>query len=110
METVGDEVGDMADLIRRDRTHPSVIIWSFCNEVGCNNETAAKPFREISKLYDPTRAVTQNRHGTNLSTFYLDVQGFSHKHSDVFEAFPKPIRTNPCLPPNAVQLHVATGH
>ena len=36
-----------------------MIWWSFCNEVGCNNESAAQAFREVSKLWDPTRAVTQ---------------------------------------------------
>lgn len=56
-------------------------------EVGCNNESSAKQFREISKLWDPTRAVTQNHHGTALSTDFLDVQGFSHKRSSDFSKF-----------------------
>jgi hypothetical protein len=51
-----------------------VIWWSFCNEVGCNNESSAQFFRAVAKLNDPTRAVTQNHHGTDLSTNYLDVQ------------------------------------
>ncbi len=33
-ETVDQELVDMADLVRRDRSHPSVMIWSFCNEGG----------------------------------------------------------------------------
>ena len=86
-ETVSDELKDMADLIKRDRSHPSVVLWSFCNEVGCNNESAAEAFREVSKLWDNTRPVTQNHHGTALSTDFLDVQGFSHKHTKDFEGF-----------------------
>lgn len=88
-ESVADELVDMADLVRRDRSHPSVMAWSFCNEVGCNNESAAAAFRAISKLWDPTRAVTQNRYGTDLSTAYLDIQGFSHRKAKDFESFHK---------------------
>ena len=32
-EYAGDPVQDMADLVSRDKLHPSVIWWSFCNEV-----------------------------------------------------------------------------
>ena len=28
-------VDNMADLVKRDRSHVSNIIWSFCNEAGC---------------------------------------------------------------------------
>eukprot|EP00658_Telonema_sp_P-2_P070449 TRINITY_DN5995_c0_g1_i2.p1 TRINITY_DN5995_c0_g1~~TRINITY_DN5995_c0_g1_i2.p1 ORF type:complete len:110 (-),score=33.81 TRINITY_DN5995_c0_g1_i2:30-359(-) len=49
----------------------------------------AQAFRAISKVYDPTRAVTQNHLGSDLSSDYLDVQGFSHKQIDVFEKFHK---------------------
>lgn len=34
-ETPQQQVQDMGDLVMRDRNHPSVILWSFCNEVGC---------------------------------------------------------------------------
>ena len=94
-ENQQDELMDLRDLIKRDRSHPSVIWWSFCNEVGCNNNTAAKDFREISKLWDPTRAVTQNHHGTDESTRYLDVQGFSHKGGSSFDDFHKQYPTKP---------------
>ena len=28
-------VANMGALVKRDRNHPSVVIWSFCNEAGC---------------------------------------------------------------------------
>ena len=86
-ETVADELHDMRDLVKRDRSHPSVLVWSFCNEVGCNNESSAAAFRAVAKRWDPSRAVTQNRVLTDVSTDYLDVQGFSHKSTSVFESF-----------------------
>lgn len=100
-ETVADELNDMADLVKRDRSHPSVIFWSFCNEVGCRNESSAKDFRTVAKLWDPTRPVTQNHHGSKTSTQYLDVQGFSHKgtkdFTDFHTAYPKkPIVASEC--------------
>ena len=100
-ETIQDEINDMRDLVKRDRGHRSVFAWSFCNEVGCNNGSSAEAFRAISKLWDPTRAVTQNHLGSDVSTQYLDVQGFSHKHSSDFERFhkshpEKPIMATEC--------------
>ena len=87
-ETVTQELDDMADLVRRDRSHASVMIWSFCNEVGCDNESSAEAFREVSKQWDPTRAVTQNHNGNyDVSGKYLDVQGFSHKKLADFSGF-----------------------
>ena len=96
-ETIQDELDDIKDMVRRDRNHPSVFIWSLCNEVGCNNESSAKAFRDAVKLVDPTRAVTQNHHGTELSTSALDVQGFSHKHTDDFVTFHKLNPTKPMV-------------
>ncbi|KAL6074978.1 Glycosyl hydrolases family 2, sugar binding domain protein [Balamuthia mandrillaris] len=96
-ETAADEVMDMGDMVRRDRIHPSVILWSFCNEVGCNNETSAKPFRNITYALDGTRPVTQNQLLTNTSSFYLDVQGFSHNVGLVFDLFHKREPTKPTL-------------
>ena len=48
---------------------------SFCNEVGCNNESSAALFRAISYFYDGSRGTTQNRLLGPLSTKSLDVQG-----------------------------------
>eukprot|EP00051_Salpingoeca_urceolata_P004109 m.62678 g.62678 ORF g.62678 m.62678 type:complete len:996 (-) comp13376_c0_seq3:134-3121(-) len=88
-ESIEQEHNDMRDLVVRDRNRASVIMWSFCNEVGCDNNTAARGFRQVAYAADGTRVVTQNHLGTNASTFYLDVQGFSHKSGDTFDSFHK---------------------
>ena len=95
-ETVDQEVIDMGDMVQRDRGHASVFIWSFCNEVGCDNETAAAAFRNISYFYDGTRGVTQNHLGT-ISEQSLDVQGFSHKSGSTFDKFHSEHPTEPMM-------------
>ena len=96
-ETISEENRDFADLIARDRSHPSVLTWSYCNEVGCNNETSASFFQAIAREMDPYRPVTQNHLGTNKSTRYLDVQGFSHKSTAVYDSFHKQYPKKPML-------------
>jgi len=74
---------DLSDFIRRDRNHPSVVLWSIGNEV-------PKPKREIQQKLinlihhlDPTRPVTQGgidpTRGMNDQLFptLLDVKGFN---------------------------------
>ena len=84
-----EELQDMTDLVMRDRNRASVLYWSFCNEGGCSNDAAAKPFREAAYAADGTRPVTQNHLGKDQSTQYLDIQGFSHKDGATFDKFHK---------------------
>ena len=99
---------NMADLVARDRNHPSVMFWSFCNEPGCNNGDKTAPteptqsFKYQVEVYDGTRAVTGNMcvgwgacpnmdeyvsaTGLNMS-LQLDVQGFSHVDTGTFAAY-----------------------
>ena len=74
---VADELVDMAELVERDRHHASLLLWSLCNEVGCDNESAAAAFRAAVDAHDGTHAVTQNHlgHGEHpISSAALDVQ------------------------------------
>ncbi|MBQ8696805.1 MAG: DUF4982 domain-containing protein [Clostridia bacterium] len=55
-------IGDIADIVRRDRNHPSVIMWSTGNEMLEQwQEDGWKPTKalaEATRLSDPTRPVT----------------------------------------------------
>lgn len=55
-------VDNMGALVKRDRNHPSVVIWSFCNEGGCEgtHEQGGPAFQAISQKYDGTRPTLAN--------------------------------------------------
>ena len=70
-------------MIRRDRNHPSIILWSDGNEEwGLENtiqgKRVAEAMREYTRLFDPTRPSTvANAGGTELIKG-LDVVGFNY--------------------------------
>lgn len=83
-------------LVRRDRNHPSVILWSVFNEEPMQGtEQGYEMVRRMSaivKTLDTTRPVTaaiSNGQFTPLNvTYAVDVVGFNYNHSD-YERFHK---------------------
>eukprot|EP00759_Apiculatamorpha_spiralis_P041426 PhF_6_TR40157/c0_g1_i1/m.59452/K01190/lacZ; beta-galactosidase len=70
-------------LIRRDRNHPSVVIWSLCNEVLCNTNDSvgdALRLKNLIRTLDPWggRPVSANQNGYIGPNTPLDVQGFDY--------------------------------
>ena len=66
-------------LIKRDRNHPSVVIWSICNEVLCNSKGGKDDALAMKKLMhelDPlgNRPVSANQNGWVGPDTPLDVQ------------------------------------
>ena len=89
---------DCQDMVLRDRNHPSVIIWSLCNELGClsNSPTGhiiAAQFKQAIYYADNTRPVTGNivqrpyLSGRLIDEFGLsmDVTAFSHENQNVLD-------------------------
>jgi beta-glucuronidase len=51
----------MREMIKRDKNHPSVVMWSLANEVDTSEEAAVPYFKAVSDLtreLDPTRPIT----------------------------------------------------
>ncbi len=75
---------DIQALVRRDRNHPSVIMWSSGNEVWEQNDIdLSRYLRGLFLAEDSTRPVTVGCHGeeTAFNDFQssLDVYGFNYK-------------------------------
>ena len=102
----GDEdlwVEAQRDMVKRDRNHPSIMTWSFCNEGGCNRgddeQAIGQKFKDASYDEDPYRPVTANMNGHigDGLTSVIDVQGFSHRGGDNFDSFHKQFPEKPLI-------------
>jgi beta-galactosidase len=93
-----NHVRDLEDMVRRDRNHPSVMIWSIGNEIREQFDSTgiaiAKELTDIVKKLDNTRpvtsALTENDPAKNFiyQSKSLDLIGFNYKH-DFYPRFPK---------------------
>ena len=80
---------DIHDMVTRDRNHPSVIIWSLCNEGGCdigdsNGGIFGAQFKAAINAADTTRPITANTEwrvgSADTLTTVLDVMATSYNY------------------------------
>ncbi len=89
---------DLATMIRRDRNHPSVILWSIGNEEPQQGTErgahVARTMKALVRELDPTRGITaamDGGYGEGI-TEVLDVIGFNYRDNkidDFHKKFPK---------------------
>ncbi|MBC8137289.1 MAG: DUF4982 domain-containing protein [Fibrella sp.] len=94
-----EDLSELKALIRRDRNHPSVIMWSMANEefaLQGTDEGARlyEAMEKVTKSLDPTRPVTtaQNAGFGEGFTKVHDLQGFNYNirvYDDLHKRFPE---------------------
>ncbi|MDV6330895.1 beta-galactosidase GalA [Asticcacaulis sp. 201] len=90
MTATPEGLSQLETLIRRDRNHPSVILWSIGNEETAQQGTErglkiATEMRRLIKSLDPTRPITaaMNHYQGQGITPALDVMGFNYHESSI---------------------------
>jgi beta-galactosidase len=82
------DAGALAAMVLRDRNHPSIFLWSLCNEVACMSAADGRPLVDLVHALDPTRPVTGALLAPNFGNsssalaHSLDVLGINYADDD----------------------------
>jgi beta-galactosidase len=90
MSSSPEGMSELERLIKRDRNHPSVVIWSLGNEEPEQGNTRGarivRTMRALQQQLDPSRisttAMNNSYGGVGVSTV-VDVQGFNYNDSEI---------------------------
>ncbi|MDW8849423.1 glycoside hydrolase family 2 TIM barrel-domain containing protein [Flavobacterium sp. MMLR14_040] len=110
---------DLEDFIKRDRNHPSVMMWSIGNEIREQFDSTGiaitKELAKIVKSLDITRpvtsALTENVIEKNFiyQSGALDLLGFNYKHED-YKDFPIRFKGQKIIASESVSALETRGH
>lgn len=68
---------DLRAFVRRDRNHPSVVVWSYGNEIGeqrsASSRSMAQSLHDIIHDEDPTRPTTASMNSASADSAFADV-------------------------------------
>jgi len=110
---------DLQDFIKRDRNHPSVMMWSIGNEIREQFDSTGiaitRELAQIVKSLDITRpvtsALTENVIEKNFiyQSGALDLLGFNYKHED-YKDFPTRFKGQKIIASESVSALETRGH
>jgi beta-galactosidase len=84
MSSSPEGLSQLERMVRRDRNHPSIVIWSLGNEEGDQGSTRGSRIvtrmKRLARKLDPTRPVTMAMNGSwgEGVSKVVDVQGFNY--------------------------------
>ncbi|MEP0366420.1 MAG: beta-galactosidase GalB [Cyclobacteriaceae bacterium] len=114
-----NHVRDMGDMVKRDRNHPSIFIWSIGNEIreqfDSTGLTITKELADIVKELDTTRMITsgltENEAEKNFiyQSGALDLLSFNYKH-EAYADLPNRFPNIPMLASETSSAFATRGH
>ena len=108
----------LGDCLWFQRNHPSITIWSFCNEQGCGSspmdpvQQAGVSFRALTDELDGTRPTLGNMRSNDwggLLTNETDVEGFSHSGRGGIDQFRARFPTKPLFESECCSCNTQRG-
>lgn len=110
---------DLQDFVKRDRNHPSVMMWSIGNEIReqfdstgiAMTKNLVKIVKDLDKTRPVTCALTENIPEKNFiyQSGALDLLGFNYKHAD-YDSFPKNFKGEKIIASESVSALETRGH
>jgi len=86
--TTATNLSDLATMILRDRNHPSIIMWSLCNEEGLRQRPEGRrlfaAMKQVVHRYDNTRPITCAINSDSLTNRIADedIIGVNYRYRD----------------------------
>jgi beta-galactosidase len=109
-----DNLADVRAMVLRDRNHPSVFLYSLCNEEGRQGteegERIARAMAGAIRELDPTRPITAAMNGgfgLGISNV-VDVQGFNYFYGE-FDPFHRKFPAKPCIGTESASITTTRG-